>query len=172
MSRPPRPVAVILSLLVLLASACGSESTGSDATDQASADESTTSTITSTQPNGSTTTTAPPTVDDTGTEGGTEAEAEAETDGPEPAADLVIEGSFLDGEILIEDRRFEVERGSSVLITFESDQAEHIHLHGYDILVDVVPGQPAELAFVADSPGSFEVELEDSRRFLFELLVR
>ncbi len=170
MSRPPRPVAVILTLLVLLASACGSESTGSDAPDQASAEESTTSTITSTQPNGSTTTTAPPTVDDTGTEGGTE--AEAETDEPEPAADLVIEGSFLDGEILIKDRRFEVERGSSVLITFESDQPEHIHLHGYDLLVDLVPGQPAELAFVADSPGSFEVELEDSRRFLFELLVR
>ncbi len=73
---------------------------------------------------------------------------------------------------MLEDRRFEVDRGSSVLITFESDQPEHIHLHGYDLLVDLVPGQPAELAFVADSPGSFEVELEDSRRFLFELLVR
>jgi len=168
MQRPSRPVVIILTLLVLVASACASGSTESDAADQAAADGSTTTTITSTPATESSTTTAS-NLDEAKAEG--EAQPE-EPEGPEPAADLVIDGTFLDGEIVIEDRRFEVERGSSVLIRFESDQTEHIHLHGYDILVDLVPGQPAELAFVADSPGSFEVELEDSRRFLFELLVR
>ncbi len=167
MSRPLHPVAVILTLLVLVASACGNESTEAS-TDTTESGESSTSTVT-TEPTTSTTS-APAEEPEDGPE--PEGSDEAPEEEEEPAADLVIEGSFLDGEVIIEDRRFEVERGSSVLITFESDQAEHIHLHGYDLLIDLVPGQRAELAFVADSPGSFEVELEDSSRFLFELLVR
>lgn len=101
----------------------------------------------------------------------TEAETTTTTE-PEPAADVVITGALVDGELRIDDRRFEVPLGSSVLIQFTADETEHVHLHGYDILADVGPDLPVEMLFVADSPGTFEVELEDSRRFLFEILVR
>jgi hypothetical protein len=101
----------------------------------------------------------------------TEAETTTTTE-PEPAADVVITGALVDGELRIDDRRFEVPLGSSVLIQFTADETEHVHLHGYDILADVGPDLPVEMLFVADSPGTFEVELEDSHRFLFEILVR
>ena len=42
----------------------------------------------------------------------------------------------------------------------------------YDLLADVTPGSPSEIRFTADVPGVFEVELEDSGTFLFEIAVR
>ncbi len=87
-------------------------------------------------------------------------------------ADVVVAAGFLDGSVEVEDRRVQVEEGQTVGITFESDTDEQVHVHGYDLLIDVGPGKIANLAFLADSPGTFEVELESSGRFLFEIQVR
>ena len=65
-----------------------------------------------------------------------------------------------------------VEEGRPVRIVVRSDVADHVHLHGYDIMRDVGPGEPAQLVFDADIPGRFEIELEDSGLQLAELEVR
>lgn len=59
-----------------------------------------------------------------------------------------------------------------VTIRVTSDAADQVHVHGYEKLVEVVPGRAAEVTFVANIPGVFEVELERSHRLLFTLEVR
>jgi hypothetical protein len=65
-----------------------------------------------------------------------------------------------------------VARGRNVVITVTSDVADHVHVHGYDLMADVAPGAPATIRFTADAPGRFEIELEDSGVQIAELEVR
>ncbi|MEL7155263.1 MAG: hypothetical protein AAFN30_01545 [Actinomycetota bacterium] len=88
------------------------------------------------------------------------------------APDQVIEASISEGEVTVSDDRFDVTLGSTVLLRVSADRPDEVHLHGYDVLAVIAPDQPAELAFVADTPGVFEVELEDAGTFLFEVAVR
>ena len=53
-----------------------------------------------------------------------------------------------------------------------SDVADHVHLHGYDLMANVAPGAPATIRFTADAPGRFEIELEDLGLQIAELEVR
>ena len=59
-----------------------------------------------------------------------------------------------------------------VTIRVTGDAADEVHVHGYDKRVEVPPGRTAELTFVANIPGVFEVELERSHKLLFTLEVR
>lgn len=59
-----------------------------------------------------------------------------------------------------------------VTIRVTSDVADEVHVHGYDETAEVAPGRPAELTFVANIPGVFEVELEQAHKLLFTLEVR
>jgi nitrous oxide reductase len=59
-----------------------------------------------------------------------------------------------------------------VTIRVTSDVADEVHVHGYEKHVDVTPGRPAEVTFVANIPGVFEVEFERSGKLLFTLEVR
>jgi type IV secretory pathway VirB10-like protein len=58
-------------------------------------------------------------------------------------------------------RRVTVARNRNVVLVVRSDVADHVHLHGYDVMSDVGPGAPGRLRFRATIPGRFEVELED-----------
>jgi hypothetical protein len=60
-------------------------------------------------------------------------------------------------------RRVTVSRGRRVILTVNSDVTDHVHLHGYDVMRDVGPGQPAVIAFRATILGTVEAELEDRR---------
>ena len=62
--------------------------------------------------------------------------------------------------------------GDTVTITIVSDEADEFHVHGYDRSVDLVPGVPAALSFVADASGRFEFELEKSKTDLGALEVQ
>jgi hypothetical protein len=53
-----------------------------------------------------------------------------------------------------------VKKGEHAQYTIDSDQAEEIHTHGYNIAKDVAPGKPAKFDFVANIDGVFVVELE------------
>jgi hypothetical protein len=59
-------------------------------------------------------------------------------------------------------RRVTVGKGRRVILIVTSDVADHVHLHGYDVMRDVAPGRPATLAFRATIVGTVEVELEDA----------
>lgn len=58
-------------------------------------------------------------------------------------------------------RRVTVAKGRRVILTVSSDVADHVHLHGYDVMRDVAPGRPARIAFRATIVGTVEAELEE-----------
>ena len=68
--------------------------------------------------------------------------------------------------------RQRVSLGERVLLRVTSDTAEEVHVHGYERRVEVGAGATAEIAFVADLPGVFEVELEKSHKRLLSLEVQ
>jgi nitrous oxide reductase len=66
-----------------------------------------------------------------------------------------------------------VDKGDQVRITVTSDDVEdEVHVHGYDLMQDVAPGEPAEIEFEASITGRFEIELEDRGTPIAELEVR
>lgn len=96
----------------------------------------------------------------------------APTSGSAAEADVVIEVGFAGGAVTVDRDRVEVTQGQTVGIILASDVEESAHVHGYDLSVPVAAGDTAEVTFVADTPGVFEVELHESGTFLFEILVR
>lgn len=90
---------------------------------------------------------------------------ETTTTSPSGIAVTVTEGSVeVDGELA-------VAAGEEVTLTVTSDVSDHVHVHGYDLMAEVGPDSPAEISFVADVPGIFEVELEDRGLLLLQLEV-
>lgn len=67
--------------------------------------------------------------------------------------DIVIEGTEVTGG-----GRITVPLGETVTLRFTSDVADEVHIHGYDIFVDLEPGGTVEETFVADIPGVVEIE--------------
>jgi hypothetical protein len=61
--------------------------------------------------------------------------------------------------------------GDEVRFDVQSDVAEEVHVHGYDILKEVEPGKPVSFEFPADIEGGFEVELEGAHVQIAELTV-
>ncbi len=56
-----------------------------------------------------------------------------------------------------------VTEGEKVVLKITSDIQEELHLHGYDISVDLEKDTPAELSFTASISGRFVFELEKSK---------
>ena len=69
-------------------------------------------------------------------------------------------------------RRFSVKQGRQVELVVQSEIADEVHVHGYDLMGDVAPGQPVTIAFKATAPGRFEIELEQRGLQIAELEVR
>ena len=65
-----------------------------------------------------------------------------------------------------------VNEGDQVRLRITSDRALEFHLHGYDLSKEVEPGEPAELAFDANTTGRFEIEDEQAHRELGVLIVQ
>lgn len=86
-----------------------------------------------------------------------------ETTPPKPEGPTVIRITVVNAAPKGGIVREKVAKGDRVVLVVTSDVTDHIHLHGYDIVRDVVPGKPARLQFRATIPGRFEVELEDRR---------
>ena len=79
--------------------------------------------------------------------------------GPPPPARvrIVVRDGLPEGGV----RRVTVAKGRRVILEVTSDVADHVHLHNYDIMRDVAPGQPARISFRATIVGTVEAELED-----------
>jgi len=52
-----------------------------------------------------------------------------------------------------------VDKGDKVVLVVRTDSGEAVHLHGYNIEKDVVPGKAVRMPFTANIAGRFEVEL-------------
>lgn len=66
-----------------------------------------------------------------------------------------------DGEPVGGIQKLEFDAGEEVRFRVSSDQAEEIHVHGYDISKDVPAGGTVEIAFPAELEGIYEAELEE-----------
>jgi hypothetical protein len=101
----------------------------------------------------------------TETSGETTPPTTQEPEGPGPVR-ITFEGGEVTGP-----RRPEFMVGDRVILVVRADVVDHVHVHGYDLMEDVVPGSPARFSFRADAPGRFEVELEERHLPLTELVV-
>jgi hypothetical protein len=82
---------------------------------------------------------------------------------PSPPPPAQVRIVVRDGKPVGGVRRVTVGRDRRVVLTVMSDVADHVHLHGYNVMRDVAPGMPARLEFRATIVGTVEVELEDRR---------
>jgi len=56
----------------------------------------------------------------------------------------------------------QVNQGDNVTINITVDEDEELHLHGYNLHIDLQKGIPSSLTFTATSSGNFPYELEHS----------
>jgi hypothetical protein len=112
-----------------------------------------------------TTETAPGTTE---TPPATTAEPPATTTAPDTVQlDYVVVAGKPQGGIA----RDSVDRGQTVAITVTSDVADEVHVHGYDLMADVAPGNPVRIEFTATLTGRFEIELEGRNKQIAQLTV-
>jgi hypothetical protein len=78
----------------------------------------------------------------------------------------VVDGEPKGGPLKIDARR-----GDAVAFEVESDSADEVHVHGYELYEDVEPGRPATFDFDADLEGIYEVELHGAGTRIAELRV-
>jgi hypothetical protein len=88
---------------------------------------------------------------------------------PEPPVHRIdVQGGQAVGGV----ERIEVRKGDPVRLEVRSDAAEEVHVHGYNEIAEVGPGEPARLSFPAELEGIFEIELEGAHTQIAELEVR
>ena len=68
-------------------------------------------------------------------------------------------------------RVFTFKKGGTVDLTIQSDTADEIHFHGYDVHKDVAKGGTAHFRFPATIEGKFIVELENHGELLANVKV-
>ena len=149
---------VLMAGLVLVLAACGS------AVDNAV--NTTTSVVTTTSPLETTTS---ETTGATGTSTTTSSEATTATTDAGPTV-TVIEITLTLGTVERVER-FDVPLDGAVRVVVLADVSDEIHLHGYDLRADVIPGREALFEFDATIAGVFEIELEGSGELIGELQV-
>jgi hypothetical protein len=108
----------------------------------------------------------------TGTEQTTSTGQTAGAGTSQAGAAQVIALTVTAGDVSGATGRVDVDLGSEVRIEVTADVADEVHVHGYDLMVDTVPGRPVTVDFTADVPGVFEVELEESKLPLTRLQVQ
>jgi ABC-type glycerol-3-phosphate transport system substrate-binding protein len=65
-----------------------------------------------------------------------------------------------------------IAQGDKVVLVVRTDSGEAVHLHGYNIEKEIVPGTPVRLPFTANIAGRFEVELHPTDTLLAVLEVK
>ena len=105
-----------------------------------------------------TTATAPTTTDTTAT---------TETTATTPASEAkVITVNVVKGVPKGGIQRPTVDKGDRVVLVVRTDSGEAVHLHGYNLEKEVVPGKAVRLPFTANIAGRFEVELHPTDSLL------
>jgi heme/copper-type cytochrome/quinol oxidase subunit 2 len=108
------------------------------------------------------TATATPTPGADSTPEATETPTPTPTPEPEPEPPLVTSGKVT---------KLRFKEGDTVRFRVRSDVADHVHVHGYDLMKDVEPGKTITFSFPATITGIFEIELEDAGQQIAQLRV-
>jgi hypothetical protein len=82
-----------------------------------------------------------------------------------------IDVGYAGGQVTGTSGREQVRLGEQVVLRVSSDVPEQVHVHGYDLEVDVPAGGSADIPVTASIPGVFEVELHESGKVLYQLRV-
>ena len=70
-------------------------------------------------------------------------------------------------------KRIEVAKGERARFEVSStNTADHVHVHGYDLMRDLPAGGRARFSFEANAEGIFEIELEDAGVEIAQLVVQ
>ncbi|MDQ2630636.1 MAG: hypothetical protein M3Y75_06640 [Actinomycetota bacterium] len=99
-------------------------------------------------------------------EGATPSEGGSQATGGDLPTIVVRNGEPVDGV-----QELEFDAGDEVRFRVSSDEAEEIHVHGYDLAKDVPAGGTIEFAFPAELEGIYEVELEQQAVQIAELQI-
>jgi uncharacterized cupredoxin-like copper-binding protein len=94
--------------------------------------------------------------------------------GPITTADqaaVVIVATVANGKITPNTQTVKAEQGQRVMVTVTSDEADELHVHGYDKEVELQPGKPGSVTFTADTKGTFEIETHESGKLVAKLIV-
>jgi hypothetical protein len=67
--------------------------------------------------------------------------------------------------------RLMVQHGDVVTVNVRSDRSGEVHLHGYDIHFDAVPGEVSSHTIHANTTGHFDIEWESTSTRLGDLIV-
>jgi|SRR6478609_9681113 len=140
-------LAVLLIVFVVLR---GNDNNGSSSSSSSSAPQTTAAS------SGSDPTTSGSTSGSTST-GSTGSTSTATT--PEPAVQTI---RVVNGQPAGGIKTISYTKGDQIRLKVESDTADEIHVHGYDLKKDVTAGGSVEFDFEATIEGRFEVELENA----------
>jgi hypothetical protein len=75
------------------------------------------------------------------------------------AAEVTYVLAITNGRVPANMRLIRVKQNDVVKLEWSTDKPISVHLHGYDIEKDVVPGKAVRMPFTANIAGRFEVEL-------------
>lgn len=170
MATTSRRLLALLAAATLALGACGDDD--DDPVAGEAADRSTTTSVGAGTTGDAATTTAGGSTATSGAAGSTTTAVGSTTPvTPGESGEGVIELSIVGGDVEGGVRREKVKQGSQVTLRVTSDVADEVHVHTYDLTVDLVPGQSADLTFLARIPGVHEIELEDREKKVLELEV-
>jgi FtsP/CotA-like multicopper oxidase with cupredoxin domain len=117
---------------------------------------------------------APPVNGNKSTPSAAAASAVADT-APLPAeGDTTVEIKVHHGRLVAGPAVIKLKQGDQVTLRVTSDSNDELHVHGYDLHLNLIAGQPAQLSFTADHSGRFEYELHHAHTDLgaFEVYPR
>ena len=83
---------------------------------------------------------------------------------PTPAVSQLVEKKTFDlvlrgGKLVSGPASLKARQGDEVRLSIDSDVADELHVHGYDLKLKLNGGEPATLEFAAARSGRFELEL-------------
>jgi FtsP/CotA-like multicopper oxidase with cupredoxin domain len=93
---------------------------------------------------------------------------------PGPQAGTTVEIKVHQGRLVAGPAVIKLTQGDRVALRVASDSKDELHVHGYDLHLNLIAGQPAQLSFTADHSGRFEYELHQAHTDLgaFEVYPR
>jgi len=150
-------LAVLLIVFVLLRG--GDDSGGDSSSASATGTASQSASTTTAQSTASTGTSETETGDDSGSETGSTATATSTSTPAVPASQTI---NVVNGQPQGGVKTVTFKKGDQAVLKVNSDTADEIHVHGYDLMKDVEKGGSVTFTFKATIDGRFEVELEDA----------